>query len=68
MANLKKALIGSEPDERTNTRGVVFEVSSYKVDNLTGGLSTNCGPRLSDTKSNTAKRTYGHTRNLLVQT
>ena len=51
--------MGSEPGERMNTRGVALDMSSYSVESFTGGLSTNCGPRFSLTKSTTANITCG---------
>ena len=67
FANLRKAPMGSEPVDKTNTRGVVLDISAYNVGKSVGGLSTNCCPRFSLTKSVTAKITYSAKENIFYR-
>lgn len=50
--------MGSEPVDRMKTRGVFLDMSLYRVARVTAGLSTNCWPRFSATKSTAANTTY----------
>ena len=55
FANLRKAPIGSDPVDSTNTRGVSFFMLTYRSASDTGGDSTNTRPNFSDTNSVMAK-------------
>lgn len=57
-ANLWNAPMGSEPVLKINTRGVLHDISWYRVGRSIGGVSTKCFPRFSNTKSVRAKTTW----------
>ena len=69
LAKRRKAPMGSDPVERTKTRGVTLFMSSYSSCKWTAGLSTNGWPRFSRTKSVTANTVCGQNgRYLLYET
>ena len=57
-ANLWNAPMGSEPVLKINTRGVLYDMSWYRVGRSTGGVSIKAFPRFSMTKSVRAKTTW----------
>ena len=57
-ANLWNAPMGSEPVLKINTRGVLYDMSWYRVGRSTGGVSIKAFPRFSITKSVRAKTTW----------
>lgn len=57
-ANLWNAPIGSEPVLKINTRGVLYDMSWYRVGRSTGGVSIKLFPRFSITKSVRANTTW----------
>lgn len=66
-ANLWKAPMGSEPVLKMNTRGVLLDMSWYRVARSTGGVSINCLPRFSITKSVRAKTTWKSERKKMLK-
>ena len=68
LAKRRKAPMGSDPVERTKTRGVTLFMSSNSSCKWTAGLSTNGWPRFSRTKSVTANTVCGQNgRHLLYE-